>query len=137
LAAREAVAEPTAPMTLLGILLPSLALVAALRRWIWPVPWRIVALFLALTLLFLHGAVFTSRLPVPVDDAARPYPWRGIFGEINPHNGVTNDAATLFLPWMHAAREELRHFRAPLWNRYSFSGYPLLGNGESAPFSPL
>ena len=59
-------------MTLLGILLPSLLLVAALRRWIWPVPWRITALFLALTLLFLHGAVFTSRLPVPVDDAARP-----------------------------------------------------------------
>jgi hypothetical protein len=25
----------------------------------------------------------------------------------------------------------------PLWNRYSFSGYPLLANGESAPLSPL
>jgi hypothetical protein len=124
-------------MTLLAIVLPSLLLVAALRRWIWPVPWRIAILFLVLTLVFLHGAVFTSKLPIPLDDAARPYPWRGIFGELSPRNGSTNDAATLFLPWMHAAREELRHFRAPLWNRYSFSGYPLLGNGESAPFSPL
>lgn len=124
-------------MTFVAIVLPSFLLVWAIRRWIWPVPWRMAFLFLALTLVFLHGAVFTSKLPVPVDDAARPYPWRGIFGEINPRNGITNDAATLFLPWMHTAREELQHFRAPLWNRYSFAGYPLLGNGESAPFSPL
>jgi len=124
-------------VTLVAIIVPSLLLVWALRRWITPVPWRIAFLFLALTLVFQHGAVFTSKLPVPVDDAARPYPWRGIFGEVTPRNGITNDAATLFLPWMHAAREELLHFRAPLWNRYSFSGYPLLGNAESAPFSPL
>jgi hypothetical protein len=124
-------------MTLLGIVLPSLLLTWAIRRWITPVPWRIALLFLTLTLVFQHGAVFTSKLPVPVDDAARPFPWRGIFGEITPRNGITNDAATLFLPWHHAAREELLHFRAPLWNRYSFSGYPLLGNAETAPFSPL
>lgn len=124
-------------MTLLGIVLPSLLLTWAIRRWITPVPWRMALLFLALTLLFQHGAVFTSKLPVPVDDAMRPYPWRGIFGEVTPRNGITNDAATLFLPWHHAAREELKHFRAPLWNRYSFSGYPLLGNAETAPFSPL
>jgi hypothetical protein len=38
---------------------------------------------------------------------------------------------------MQVAREELAAFRAPLWNRYAFGGYPLLGNGESAPFSPF
>ena len=27
--------------------------------------------------------------------------------------------------------------RAPLWNRHQFSGYPLLCNGQSAPFAPL
>src|SRR5207248_6931618 len=52
-------------------------------------------------------------------------------------NASTNDTVKQFLPWMQVAREELAHFRAPLWNRYSFGGYPLLGNGESAPFSPL
>ncbi|HEY4640630.1 MAG TPA: YfhO family protein [Thermoanaerobaculia bacterium] len=124
-------------MTFLGIVVPSLLLVLALRRWIVDVPWRIAILFLALTLGFLHGAVFTSMLPVPVDEVARGYPYRGIFGDVVARNPLTNDTVKLFLPWMQVAREELFHFRAPLWNRYAFSGYPLLGNGESAPFSPL
>lgn len=124
-------------MTLLGIVVPSLLLVVALRRWIATVPWRIALLFLVLTLGFLHGAVFTSKLPVPVDEVARGYPYRGVFGEVEARNPLTNDTVKLFLPWMQVAREELFHFRAPLWNRYAFSGYPLLGNGESAPFSPI
>lgn len=124
-------------MTLLGIVLPSLLLAAAVRRWIAPVEWRFAGLFLLLTFAFLHGAVFTSQLPVPVDEVARGYPYRGVLGEVQPRNPLTNDTVKLFLPWMEVAREELFHFRAPLWNRYAFSGYPLLGNGETAPFSPL
>lgn len=124
-------------LTIAGIALPALLVIVMLRRWIVPVPWRIATLFLAMTFVFLHGAVFTSKLPVPVDEIAVGYPSRGIFGEVKPRNGLTNDTVKLFLPWMQVAREELFHFRAPLWNPYSFSGYPLLGNGESAPFSPL
>jgi len=124
-------------LVLLGILIPAALLVAAVRRWIAPLPWHIAALFLVLTLAFLHGAVFTSRLPVPVDEAARGYPWHGVAGDVVPRNPLTNDTVKLFLPWMQAVREELAHGRAPLWNRYAFSGYPLLANGESAPFSPL
>jgi len=124
-------------VTLLGIVVPSLLLVIVLRRWITTVPWRIALLFLVLTLGFLQGAVFTSKLPVPVDEVARGYPYRGVFGEVEARNPLTNDTVKLFLPWMQVAREELLHFRAPLWNRYAFSGYPLLGNGESAPFSPI
>lgn len=124
-------------LLLLGILLPSALLVAAVRRWIAPVPWRTALLFLAMTLAFLHGAVVTTKLPVPVDEAARGYPWHGVAGAVESRNPLTNDTVKLFLPWMQVAREELAHGRAPLWNRYSFSGYPLLANGESAPFSPL
>lgn len=122
---------------LLGIIVPAALLVAAVRRWIAPVPWRTALLFLLLTLGFLHGAVFTSKLPVPVDEAARGYPWHGVVGDVDAGNPLTNDTVKLFLPWMQVAREELAHGRAPLWNRYSFAGYPLLANGESAPFSPL
>lgn len=124
-------------MTFLGIALPSLLLAAAVRRWVAPIAWRVVLLFLVLTFAFLHGAVFTSQLPVPVDEVARGYPYRGVVGEVRPRNPLTNDTVKLFLPWIEVAREELFQFRAPLWNRYSFSGYPLLGNGEAAPFSPL
>jgi hypothetical protein len=124
-------------LLLLGIVVPAALLVAAVRRWIAPVPWRTALLFLLMTLAFLHGAVFTTELPVPVDEAARGYPWHGVAGDVVARNPLTNDTVKLFLPWMQVAREELAHGRAPLWNRYSFAGYPLLANGESAPFSPL
>ena len=124
-------------MTFAGIVLPSLLLAWAVRRWVAPVEWRFVVLFLALTLAFLHGAVFTSKLPVPVDEVARGYPYRAVVGEVTSRNPLTNDTTKAILPWMEVARRELLHGRAPLWNPYSFAGYPLLGNGQSAPFSPF
>jgi hypothetical protein len=124
-------------LTLAGIALPSALAVAAVRRWIAPVPARIAMLFFLATLAFLHGAVFTSKMPVPIDEASRGNPYRGVVGDVVPKNPLLNDTTRLFLPWMQVAREELFHFRAPLWNRYAFSGYPLLGNAEAAPFSPL
>jgi hypothetical protein len=124
-------------LLLLGIIIPAALLCGAVRRWIAPVPWHMATLFLLMTLAFLHGAIFTTKLPVPVDEVARGYPWRGLFGDVVAVNPLTNDTVKLFLPWMQVAREELSHGRAPLWNPYAFSGYPLLANGESAPFSPL
>lgn len=101
------------------------------------IPRRVLVLFVVLTLAFLHGAVFTSKLPVPVDEVARGYPYKALFGDITARNPLTNDTTKAMLPWMHAAREQLLQFHAPLWNPYSFSGYPLLGNAQSAPFSPF
>jgi hypothetical protein len=124
-------------VTLVAIVLPALAIAAGLRRWFGPLPWAIVALSLALTLGLLGGAVFGNRLPVPVDEVMRGYPYRGVFGAVESRNPLTNDTVKQILPWMQVAREELLHGRAPLWNRYQFSGYPLLGNGQSAPFAPL
>lgn len=127
----------TALLTLAGIGVPSAAVVLAVRRWIAPLPWRIAILFVVATLAFLHGAVFTSQVPVPIDEASRGDPYRGVVGDVVAKNPLLNDTSRLFLPWMQVAREELFHLRAPLWNRYAFSGYPLLGDAEAAPFSPL
>lgn len=124
-------------MVLLGIVLPTLVLALALRRWFAPLPWTIVFGSLLLTLAFLHGAVFTSRLPVPVDEVVRGYPYRGVFGAVEARNPLTNDTVKQMLPWMQVVREELHAGRVPLWNRHQFSGYPLLGNGQSAPFAPV
>lgn len=124
-------------LTLAGITAPALLLVAALRRWIEPVPWRAAAVFLVVTLAFLHGAVFTSKLPVPVDEVARGDPFRGLFGDVHVKNPMTNDVVKLFLPWMQICREQLFRGELPLWNPYAFGGYPLLANAEAAPFSPL
>ena len=64
-------------------------LAAAVRRWVAPVQWRYVLLFLALTLGFLHGAVFTSQIPVPVDEVVRGYPYRGVVREATPRKNRT------------------------------------------------
>jgi len=124
-------------VTLVAILLPALAIAAAVRRWYGPLPWSVVVLALALTLGFLGGAVLGKQLPVPVDEVMRGDPYRGVFGAVESRNPLTNDTVKQILPWMQVVREELLHGRAPLWNRYQFSGYPLLGNGQSAPFGPL
>ena len=124
-------------MTFLGIVVPALLIALALRRWFGPLPWSVIAISLALTLAFLHGAVFTKRVPVPLDEVMRGDPYRGIVGAVSPRNPLTNDTVKQILPWMQLAREELRHGRVPLWNPYQFSGYPLLGNGQSAPFAPI
>lgn len=124
-------------LTLLGIGVPGLLLVAVIRRWFEPVSWRLAAMLLAIVLASLHLAVFTSAMPLALDEVVRGYPYRGIFGDVVSRNPDTNDTVKQMLPWMQVVREELFALRAPLWNRYSFSGYPLLGNGQSAPFSPF
>ena len=52
-------------LTLLGILLPSALMYMVLNRWFVPVPPKIAVAILALVFLFLHGAVFTSSIPLP------------------------------------------------------------------------
>jgi hypothetical protein len=122
-------------VTFAGIAIPGLLLVLALRRWFGPLPWSIAAIAFALTLAFVP--VFTTRVPVPLDEVLRGYPYRGVVGAVTPRNPLTNDTVKQILPWMQVAREELFHGRLPLWNRYQFSGYPLLGNGQSGPFAPF
>src|SRR5688572_2956368 len=115
-------------MSLVGIVVPALLVALAMRRWFGPLPWSVVVTALALTLSFLHGALLPGKVPVPVDEVMRGYPYRGVFGAVESRNPLTNDTVKQILPWMQVGREELLHGRLPLWNRYQFSGYPLLGN---------
>jgi hypothetical protein len=124
-------------LTLAGVVVPSAVLAAVVNRWLAPVSLRLTALLIGLVLVTLHLAVFTTAMPVPLDEVVRGYPYAGIFGGVESRNPVTNDTVKQMLPWMDAAREEIFSGRAPLWNRYAFSGTPLLGNAQSAPFSPF
>ncbi|HUP45796.1 MAG TPA: YfhO family protein [Thermoanaerobaculia bacterium] len=120
-----------------GVVLPSLVITVAVRRWLEPVSWRMAGLCLAIALAVTGGGIFTSGMPVPLDEVVRGYPYRGIFGEVVSKNELTNDTVKQILPWMHTVREQMFAGRFPLWNPHLFSGYPLLGNGQSAPFSPF
>jgi hypothetical protein len=124
-------------LTVAGVAAPALVITLAVRRWLEPVPWRIVLVCFALTFAFTGRGVFTSGMPVPLDEVVRGYPYKGLFGEVKPKNNLTNDTTKQILPWMQTVREQFSQNRAPLWNPYLFCGYPLLGNGQSAPFSPF
>lgn len=124
-------------LTVLGVAVPSLLITLAVRHWLEPLGWRIPLLLLALVFVFTARGVFTPDMPVPLDEVARGYPYRGIFGEVTAKNPMANDTTKQILPWMRVVREQMAQGRAPLWNPYLFSGYPLLGNGQSAPFSPF
>jgi membrane protein YfhO len=124
-------------LTIAGIAVPSVLIVLAVRRWLDPLSWRVAALLLAIVFAFMARGVFTPGMPVPLDEVMRGYPYRGIFGVEKSKNYLTNDTVKQILPWMHVVREQMFRGRAPLWDPYLFGGYPLLGNGQSAPFSPF
>lgn len=123
-------------LTLVGIVGPALLLVVAVRRWSTAIEWRFAGLLLAITLAFLGPAAFTSGVPVPLDEMARGLPYRAVVGPVEVANPLVNETARQILPWMQVSKQALLAGRAPLWNRYSYSGYPLLANAQSAPFSP-
>ncbi len=124
-------------ITLLGATTPCVVLAIILRRWFAPLPWQVTAIALFLGSVFLAPGFLSTRILVPVDEVARGYPFHGIVGEVHVRNALTNDTVKQILPWMQLVREQFSSLNWPLWNRYQFSGYPLLGNGQSAPFGPF
>jgi hypothetical protein len=118
-----------------GIVGPALVSMIAVRRWLEPLSWRVMVVMLGMTLAFLGPGAFTTDIPVPLDEAARGYPVRGVVGELEVRNPLPNETARQFPAWMQVVREAYHAGRAPLWNRYANSGMPLLANGQSAPFS--
>ena len=103
-------------LTLAGIVAPSLLVAAAVRRWVGPPPWRVVVLLLALSVLFVARGVFTYGVPMPLDEVVRGYPYRALFGNVQPKNSLADDTVRRILPWMQTVREEFARGRVPLWN---------------------
>jgi hypothetical protein len=100
------------------------------------VPWRIAALFYALTLLFMWKAMTGPYVNIPADFLQALPPW----SLLNHHsvvggNSELNDLPMQIVPWADQVRESWRAFRAPLWNSLAGAGYPLLANGQSSAFS--
>ncbi|HEX9373331.1 MAG TPA: hypothetical protein VF897_20125, partial [Roseiflexaceae bacterium] len=78
-------------------------------------PWRgrlaVAALLLLPLLVFLPAALL-----------------RGVF--------YVHDVQYYFYPYHALLAELMRNGELPLWNRYAFSGIPLLGDGQTALFYP-
>jgi len=98
-------------------------------------------LFLFLTGILFYKYFIKGLLPIPADIITGvyypwlDYKWGNIVGVI-VKNPLMSDIPSLIYPWRTLAINLIKNSQWPLWNQYSFSGYPLLGNWQSAPFSP-
>ncbi|MCX6705475.1 MAG: hypothetical protein NT162_04045 [Candidatus Woesebacteria bacterium] len=92
--------------------------------------------------LVLFAPMLRGLVPLPTDALAGAYyPWAGQFwGFVAgiPYKNISlTDVFSQLFPWRSLAIDLIKQAVPPLWNPYSFSGYPLLANWQSAPFYPL
>ncbi len=100
---------------------------------------QIAVALLFVYVFFLYSPFLISgKLPIPADTIAGLYhPWRDQFLNVPFKNFQITDPVRQQYPWRSLAMNQIRHGSLPVWNPYSFSGTPLLGNFQSSVFYPL
>ncbi len=126
-------------MDLLAYALGGLLISVLVRWWRPEVTRRAAAGYLAAAGAFFILPLATPALQVGSDI---PYVWRPWSetippGTHRPQNPLLGDVPLQLLPYRTLVRERLLSLEAPLWVHEVGTGAPLLGNGYSAPFSPL
>jgi hypothetical protein len=118
------------------------ALIYALAVWLArragiDLRWRVASFFYLLVLVFFFKPMTQAYVDIPVDFLNMLSPWSHLTRDHRVGNPELNDLVLQIVPWAHQVRESWRALQFPLWNNFSGSGYPLLGNGQSSAFSPL
>jgi hypothetical protein len=125
-------------MTLLTIALfvvTSAAIVWSWNRFFQPVHWRVAFALWLLCAAYQVTTLFTPRVDVPGNLAFAAFPWQATGRPtVNANTGIV---FTQIAPWTRIARDVLLSGNAPLWNRMSASGAPLLANQQTAIFHPF
>lgn len=123
-------------MLLLIVFAAASAGISALwNRFFTPVPWRVVLLFFALACAYEWKSVFTPGVDVPANLAYVAYPWKALARPtVSANTGIV---FTQIAPWTKVARDAMLRGEAPLWNRHSAAGAPLLANQQTAIFHPF
>lgn len=98
---------------------------------------------LAVVAIFFRQFFLHSFLPIPTDTLIGLYnPFRDLYAQQYPRgipfkNFLITDPIRQQYPWRELTISMEKNLQLPLWNPYSFSGYPLLANFQSAAFYPL
>ncbi|MFN7961929.1 MAG: hypothetical protein U0002_11710 [Thermoanaerobaculia bacterium] len=108
-------------------------------RWLWPeLAGRTWAAYVLVVLAFLSPVLLTPAHGVATDIAYSWLPYRGTLEKkLRPQNELLSDPLLQMLPDRALVRERLLALSPPLWSHELATGEPLLGNAQSAPFSPL
>ncbi|MFZ2153274.1 MAG: YfhO family protein [Microgenomates group bacterium] len=108
---------------------------------VWSKLWPIIV-------LILFGGVFFGyflrghRVLLPADVLVGVYyPWRenkwGYDVAVPYKNPLLSDSYSQLFVWKKLVADSYRSWQWPLWNIYSYSGYPLAANMQSAAYYPL
>lgn len=103
--------------------------------------WPLLVFALAV-LVYFWKVFFKGYVPFPADLMVGAYlPWIeykwGYIAGVPIKNPLISDIFSQFYMWKSLIAEGWRTFQIPLWNPYSYSGYPLLANFHSGVFYPL
>jgi uncharacterized membrane protein YfhO len=103
----------------------------------WP-----VLVFLLACVTYYFRVFFKGEVPFPGDLMVGAYlPWLEYKWDfptgVPVKNPLISDIFSQFYMWKSLINEGWRHLQIPLWNPYSYSGYPLLATFHSGVFYPL
>lgn len=100
-------------------------------------PKRIALFFYVVVLLFFFKPLTQPYVNFQLDVLGSIPPWYHVTNYHHQNNSELNDVPMQIVPWMNQVRESWKSLTPPLWNHFSGSGYPLLGNGQSSAISLL
>lgn len=92
---------------------------------------------------FFSPFLINGKIPIPADTIVGLYhPFRDLYANDYPRgvpykNFLITDPVRQQYPWRFLTVESVKQNQLPLWNPYTMTGVPLLGNMQSAPFYPL
>jgi len=98
--------------------------------------------FVAACVAYFWKVFLKGYVPFPGDLMVGAYlPWLenkwGFPTGVPVKNPLISDIFSQFYMWRSLVSEGWRHLQIPLWNPYSYSGYPLLATFHSGVFYPL
>lgn len=102
----------------------------------------IIFIFL-ITCLFFYQTVQKGLIPFPGDmlvGAYYPwldYKWEGLTTNVPIKNPLISDVFSQIYLWKNLIIESIHSNNIPLWNQFSYSGYPLLANFQSGFLNPF
>jgi hypothetical protein len=102
-----------------------------------------IILLLVIVFLFFWKFFLKRLIPFPGDmlvGAYYPwldYKWSGFTTSVPIKNPLITDVFSQFYLWKEIIANSVKFFQMPLWNIFSYSGYPLLANFHSGVLNPF
>lgn len=96
-----------------------------------------------ITCLFFYKTIIKGLIPFPGDMLVGAYypwldhKWGGFVTSVPVKNPEITDVFSQIFLWKNLIIDSFKSYELPLWNQFSYSGYPLLANFQSGVFNPL